>query len=117
MTVATSVLVVEDNFLVALDLQMSLEEMGFVVIGPAGNVSEAVRLMQVSLPHAAVLDINLGAETSFGVADELVVAEVPFVFLSGGTRDTLPPRFSSIPLLEKPVQIARLCDLLNGAQD
>jgi hypothetical protein len=53
-----------------------------------------------------VLDINLAGDTVFALADRLGKAGVPFVFLSGYTKGSIPSRFAKTPLLEKPVDMA-----------
>lgn len=107
-----SVLIVEDNVLIALDIQAFLEDSGFQVSGPAGSVKEALRLFDAQRPHIALLDINLGIEDSFGVADMLADAKVPFVFLSGNSADVLPARFNGAHLMEKPIHYENLIRLL-----
>jgi len=107
-----AILVVEDEVLIALDIQMHLEDAGWSVYGPVGNVMQAQALLQDRRPAFAVLDINLGKNTSFAVADELAERQIPFVFLSGGTRDVLPDRFANRDLLQKPIRFEDLVDLL-----
>ncbi len=103
-----AVLVVEDEVLIAMDIQMQLEDGGWIVIGPAGTPERALTLLDETQPQFAVLDINLGRKTSFDVADSLMARGVPFVFLSGGTREVLPDRFRALPLLQKPIRYDEL---------
>ena len=58
--------------------------------------------------EAAVLDIQLGTETAFPIADELVSATIPFVFYTGHARLSIPRRFSRIGRVEKPSSVAEL---------
>lgn len=96
------ILVLEDNFLLAEVLSDLLEDNGCVLVGPAPRVQSALRLCDASL-DGALLDINLGRETCFAVADRLVERGVPFIFLSGYTdADAVPDRFRSVPRLTKP---------------
>jgi DNA-binding response OmpR family regulator len=109
---AAPVLVVEDEVLIALDIQAQLEDAGWRVLGPAGTVDRALALLEATVPGFAVLDINLGKHTSFPVADRLAERRVPFVFLSGGTQDVLPERFRACHLLQKPIRFGNLMRIL-----
>lgn len=111
---ALSVLVVEDEVLIALDIQMQLEDEGWQVIGPAGSVAHAQSLLAEIRPDFAVLDINLGRQTSFEIADALADQNIPFVFLSGSADDVLPDRFRTKRLLSKPIVFDGLRTLLRG---
>jgi DNA-binding NarL/FixJ family response regulator len=104
------VLIVEDEFLVALDMETILGEAGFDVLGPAGSVSEALRLLAVRQPDAALLDNNLNGESARAVANALTAKHVPFAFVSGNDRASLPPEFSSVVLVRKPYDATRLVE-------
>jgi DNA-binding response OmpR family regulator len=67
------ILVVEDEYLIAADLMITLEEAGFAVVGPAGSIEDALQLLERDdiEPDAAVLDINLRGKRVFPVADAL----------------------------------------------
>lgn len=96
------ILVLEDNFLLAETLRDLLEDCGCELIGPAARVSSALPLCTKDL-DGALLDINLGSETCFEVADRLTEQGVPFMFLSGYSDAAIVPgRFASIPRLAKP---------------
>ncbi len=105
---ARAVLVVEDEALIAMDIQLQLEDGGWSVIGPAGTSEKALDLLEATHPRFAVLDINLGRKTSYDVADNLAARGVPFLFLSGGTKEVLPDRFRARPLLQKPIRYDEL---------
>ena len=78
------VLIVEDDAFIALDIEDVLREAGFLVTGPAATVQEALTLLQGSeRPDVALLDYNLGDETSIPVAHKLEEMGIPFLFLSG----------------------------------
>lgn len=77
-----SVLVVEDEVLIALDVQMMLEDNGYQVLGPVGSVEGALRLLDALRPHAAVLDGNLNGRPVIPVARRLRSLEIPFVLSS-----------------------------------
>lgn len=109
-----SVLVVEDEVLIAMDIQAELEDAGWTVIGPAGTVAQAMKLLEGHTPSVAVLDINLGGSPSFPIADALEARSIPFVFLSGNALTGEGERFSHRRLFSKPVQYSVL---LNGLED
>jgi CheY-like chemotaxis protein len=95
------VLIVEDEYLLALDLSRYFESMGAVVLGPASNIPSARAHLRFA--DAAVLDIDLNGQKVFPVADELVRRGIPFVFFSGRDDIAIPPRFRHAGLLNKPI--------------
>lgn len=99
-----SVLLVEDNAIIALDMASVLEGLGCEVIGPAGNLDKAMSLADSETLDAAVLDINLGETRSWPVAHKLADAGIPLVLASGYSRIEVDSRFEGAPLLAKPVQ-------------
>jgi PAS domain S-box-containing protein len=98
------ILVVEDEALMALEIAQVLAEAGFDIVGPASAVAPALELVKHVGCDAAVLDINLGSETSEPVARELNHCGTPFVTLSGYSQDQLPRAFCSAPPLTKPLR-------------
>lgn len=73
-----TVLIVEDEFMIASDLQVMLEGHGWRVMGPVGSVREALALLRVELPSVALLDVNLSDEKVTLVAEFLRENDVPF---------------------------------------
>jgi DNA-binding response OmpR family regulator len=106
------VLVVEDDALVGLDIADQLSEAGFHVVGPAVSVEAALRLLRTTECDMAVLDVNLGRETSEQVARELRALSKPFVVLSGYSSEQHPPEFQGAPFLSKPARPSELVMLL-----
>jgi DNA-binding response OmpR family regulator len=102
------VLIVEDDPFIAFDLSERLTQAGFSVIGEASNARQGLSLTADVGCDVAVLDVNLGAETSAGVAQELIRRGIPFVTVSGYSRDQHPSVFNGSPVLEKPIRIERL---------
>jgi PAS domain S-box-containing protein len=98
------VLVVEDEALVAMALRESLSELGYAVIGPFSRMSEAILALRSSRVDAAVLDVNLGGEVVYPLADVLAADHVPFVFVTGYGADEIERRFASVPVLQKPIE-------------
>lgn len=97
-----TVLLVEDNMIIAMDGEDALRDMGANVFTAAsvGRAHEAIALHPIDL---AVLDYNLGKETSLPVADLLAERGVPFLFATGyGDGLDLPERFGDVVLLKKP---------------
>lgn len=104
------VLVVEDDALLALATQETLEGFGCTVVGPAGTLGEALRLA-VDAPHldAAVLDVRLNGHEVWPAVEVLNGRKVPLLFTTGYARD---PRGLDAPLLQKPVSAGRLAATL-----
>ncbi len=114
---ALPILVVEDEALIALDVEFILRGAGFGVIGPTASVSEACRLVREEAPAAAILDVNLGTEQVFPVADMLAARKIPFLFTSGYDAGILPPRHARRPLVLKPCRAEQLIEFLTAALD
>ena len=74
-----AVLVVEDEFLIAMHLELVLQRHGWRVLGPAATVDEALRLLRGEKPDVALLDVNLRGELVTPVAEKLRALSVPFV--------------------------------------
>lgn len=96
-------MVVEDDLLIALDLEQTLEELGYEVIGPVGRLAESLQLVERERLDAVVLDANLNGESAAPVADRLRAIGVPFVVATGYGQG---PDFGigdGTPVLTKPV--------------
>ena len=97
------VLVVEDEMLVAMEIESLLESRGCVVLGPAPTVRQACALIGAERPDAALLDLNLGGESAAPVAEALRVRHVPFVVVSGyGGTQLKVPAIEDALRVEKP---------------
>ncbi|RWB93021.1 MAG: response regulator [Mesorhizobium sp.] len=77
-----TVLIVEDEFLMAMDLKLLLEHHGWRVIGPVATVRDALRLLEDEVPTVALLDVNLGTELVTPLAEILKARDVPFAVAS-----------------------------------
>ena len=107
------VLVVEDEALPAMEIASVLADAGFDVLGPAASVRAAFRcLAETSGCDAAVLDINLGAENSEPIARKLAASGIPFIAVSGYSREQLPAIFTGAPFASKPLDHGQLLDEL-----
>lgn len=99
------ILVVEDEPLVAMLIEDLLLELGCKVIGPAATVAQALALADTG-PDAALLDVNLGTEQSYPVADRLAADGVPFAFVTGYGRHGLTGPHTARPTIPKPFKPA-----------
>lgn len=108
----TALMVVEDEYLIAIGLEMALQDAGYIVLEPLPSVEEALTAIGNRIPDLALLDINLGGHRVYPVADVLAARKVPFIFLSGCHDEDLPSRFVDTRRLIKPFQTADLLDLI-----
>lgn len=108
------VLVVEDEFLIAMLLQDTLESAGCVVSGPIPRLAEALDAADGGTYDAAVLDVNLAGERVDPVAHALARRDIPFVFVTGYGANTLPADYAHRPSLRKPFKMAELLDTLSS---
>ncbi len=104
----TRILVVEDNGLVAFDLCRALDAAGFESVGPAASVDKALTLIKERSCDAAVLDIQLRGETSEAVGHVLAALHIPFVTMTGYSRNQQPTVFEGVPTFTKPVPSAMI---------
>jgi DNA-binding response OmpR family regulator len=103
------VLVVEDEFLIALDLELLLRRHGWRVLGPAATVAAALRLLRGATPDVALLDVNLRGELVTPVAEELRARGVPFVLASAYDGHELGVvALATAPNVGKPIDERRL---------
>src|SRR5207247_6301389 len=84
-----TILIVEDHGVIAADLADAVRRSGGQVLGPVSRLSEALAVIATAPCDAALLDINLGHETSYLAAEMLQAREVPFVFLTGSEGDEI----------------------------
>lgn len=97
------ILIVEDEYLIAADLEAQIRDDGGKVARLALSIEAAEQELKKSTDIAAViLDVNVGGTTSFGLADALMEAGVPFVFFTGYRSISIPDRFIGIPRIAKP---------------
>lgn len=96
------ILVVEDDILVATLLAEILESVGWQVVGPVAHLAPALDAAASEDFDAAVLDVNLGGQTVFAVAEVLDARTIPFVFVTACGWEALPPSFYGRPHLGKP---------------
>jgi light-regulated signal transduction histidine kinase (bacteriophytochrome) len=105
----SSVLLVEDNLIIALDGEDSLKQLGFTQVFVASSTYSALEILDKHTIDCAILDFNLGTETSLDVAFRLQHQGIPFVFASGyGSELHLPDTLQNIQVLSKPYNVELL---------
>lgn len=108
------ILVLEDEIVVALDLQEELRARGHEVAGPAASIEDADALLEQTAIDCALLDANLAGAAPKALAEELRRRGVPFIYVTGYDEDyiraTLPPG----PILPKPIDMQDLDELLSS---
>ncbi|HZX80836.1 MAG TPA: response regulator [Lysobacter sp.] len=99
-------LLVEDEYVLALGLADVLGDLGAIVLGPVATVDDALALVErVPEIDGAVLDVNLGQEVAYPVADALIARGIPFLFATANDRTRLPERFSRVAVCQKPFEV------------
>jgi DNA-binding response OmpR family regulator len=107
------ILIVEDEYLLADDLNTALSEAGAHVLGPAASVEDATTLIgNEAKIDVAILDVNLRGDMVFPLADALRERGTPFAFATGYDDWALPTRFADAPRIEKPFRSERVADIL-----
>jgi PAS domain S-box-containing protein len=106
------VLLVEDEPLVSMMLADMLAAFGHKVDGPYSRFSDAIIAAKSNNLQAGILDVNLGGEKTYAVADILTDRKIPFAFVTGYGPDTIVPAFAHAPVLQKPIEAAKLHALL-----
>lgn len=102
--VGRRILLVEDSLIIALDLEDLLKAQGAIEVTVASSAADGLELLARSVPDAALLDINLGQETSLPLADELKRLGVPYLFMTGyGDHVDLTDRHRAVPRIAKPI--------------
>jgi CheY-like chemotaxis protein len=109
------ILVVEDEFLVSLDLEAMLRELGGEVIGPFAGLERAAAVARAEPLDVALLDVNVGGQLVTPVADALAERTIPFVFCTGYAAASLPAQHAAVPIVMKPCQPQQLKEALLGA--
>ena len=109
---AKKVLLVEDEAIIAMDLDMSLSDLGWDVIGPASTAAQAFSLIEADTPDIAILDFNIRGGTSEQIAISLLEKSVPVVFLSGDRTTTQIESLKDCRVVSKPVLIKHLQSVL-----
>lgn len=99
------ILIVDDEPLIAMLAGDWLDELGHETVGPALSLAEALALADGDF-DAAILDVSLGADTSFALADRLMARGVPFAFATGYVADDGELGRGAVARLPKPFEFA-----------
>ncbi len=111
------VMLVEDNMIIALDSEDALLALGAKQVQTASSIARATTLVTSGRIDFAVLDFNLGQETSLPVADLLSARGIPFIFATGyGDGLDLPDRFRDVALIKKPFNMDTLAVAISAAR-
>ncbi|RAK51525.1 response regulator [Phenylobacterium deserti] len=106
------VLVVEDEMMVSMLIEDMLTDLGCTVVGPASRLDEALELAKGADLDCAVLDVNLGGQPIFPVADVLRQKGAPFAFATGYGDAGLRDVDKGSPVLQKPFRESDLARIL-----
>jgi CheY-like chemotaxis protein len=104
------ILVIEDDYLIGIVLADILESVGAEVLGPIGEVEEAITFIETdgATFDMAVLDVNLHGRRSYPIADVLLARRIGFVFTTGYGADAIAEAYQRYPRCEKPIDPAKL---------
>jgi CheY-like chemotaxis protein len=110
------VLMVEDQLLIAMDVETMLAGEGAALVETAASTKEALAMLGTFKPDVAILDVNLGSGTSMPVAHRLSELGVPFVFATGyGETSLIPAALDAVPVIRKPYDLTSLVTALGVA--
>lgn len=111
--VGLNVLLVEDEFFIALNAADELEALGAIVLGPAASVETGLSILRsADRIDAAILDINLRGEFVYPLAAALREMDIPFAFATGYDDFAIPPQFTQTPVFHKPVNLSQIMGVL-----
>jgi two-component SAPR family response regulator len=111
MTTASSIdlagrraLVVEDQFLIALDMEVMLRALGAPAVDLVAGIADALAVIERAPPDFAIVDLNLGKETmALPIAEALHLRAIPFVFVTAYDDPAMPAAMRTAPIIRKPV--------------
>jgi CheY-like chemotaxis protein len=107
-------LVVEDEFLILLDIQHILESAGAAYVATANSLAEAQRVLARESFDAVLLDLKLGKETSLELGKALADKKTPFLFMTGAPGEAKQAQeFGDVPVVGKPFDSATLLAALS----
>ncbi len=115
MAAGHSILIVEDEPLIAMMLEDFLDTLGHRVHGTCDTVGSALSEVEKGGFDLAILDVNLKGENVWPVATRLREKKVRFVIATGGHVDPPPPEFDDAPVIEKPYTVDRVTPAIEAA--
>jgi len=110
-----TVLLVEDEALVAVMIEDFLLDLGASEVIACGNAVDAEALLRQRTVHCAILDVKIGEDDSFNLADELARRRVPFFFATAAGPEVIAERHRHRPILAKPFSNEQLLEFLHAA--
>jgi len=97
-----SVLVIEDEYTVGIQTASIVEEAGYSVAGPEASVDAAQKVLGRQKIDLALLDVNLGGEMVFPIAEMLDAMRIPYIFVTSYSASAIPARYRHYPIVQKP---------------
>jgi CheY-like chemotaxis protein len=110
-----SVFLVEDEVMIRMMVADMLEELGYRIAAEAGEIGEAIRLVQCTDFDLAILDVNVNGKVISPVADMIKARNRPFIFATGYGSSGLPEEYRDRPALQKPFQLETLGKMIDMA--
>ena len=108
------ILIVEDEYIIAMEVKRWLVAAGAEVVGPVPSVNRALDLIEDASLDAAVLDVNLEGTASYAIADRLAADGVPYMFVTGYDDWSMPEAYRAAPRVAKPFTAQAFIKTLNG---
>jgi CheY-like chemotaxis protein len=111
-------LLVEDETLVAMELEDLISSLGGEPVGPFGRIADALEALARERVDGGVLDVRLDGDTTFQIADVLLQAADPVLFVTGAVS-SIPDRYRQVPRLHKPfdyTEFARVAKSIFGGR-
>lgn len=106
------ILVVEDEFLVALEIERMIADLGCRVVGPVSSLEDALALARSEAIEGGILDVNVGGERIDPVAEALIARDIPFILSTGYTSSGISAELRDRPRLSKPFDDLQLAELM-----
>ena len=111
---ASRIILIEDEPLIAADIEFAVQDAGYEVVGTARTVDEGLELLKTTACDGAVIDANLNGQSSRMIVDKLEKDSVPYIVVSGYTRDQIDFLKDNTILIGKPF---RMADLTNAIRE
>jgi CheY-like chemotaxis protein len=99
------ILIVEDDVMIRMLLEDMLVDLGYVVASSVGRIDEAIAIARDGDFDIAILDVNVGGELVYPVAEVLAARGLPFAFSTGYGERGMPEAYRDRPTLQKPFQL------------
>lgn len=109
-----SILIVEDEPLIAMMLEDFVEGLGHISAGTADTVEDALLCVERGGFDIVILDVNLGSSECWPIADALASRSIPFILATGGHMSSPPADYAKAPTLSKPFTIDSVRDVLEN---